>query len=79
MLQKFDIWPIIVRVDYSPHHVDLAALKGGKYTELVNFVPWKVNYFLLLSFFCNLIMHVPMLHLMLLFVFSFVFGSFSFE
>ncbi|KHG30101.1 Autophagy-related protein 2 [Gossypium arboreum] len=38
---KFDIWPIIVRVDYSPHHVDLAALKGGKYAELVNFVPWK--------------------------------------
>ncbi|KAK8616353.1 hypothetical protein V6N13_017906 [Hibiscus sabdariffa] len=39
--QKFDIWPILVRVDYSPHHVDLAALKGGKYVELVNIVPWK--------------------------------------
>ncbi|KAE8668110.1 B3 domain-containing protein [Hibiscus syriacus] len=38
---KFDIWPILVRVDYSPHHVDLAALKGGKYAELVNIVPWK--------------------------------------
>lgn len=39
--QKFDIWPVTVRVDYSPHHVDLAALTGGKYAELVNFVPWK--------------------------------------
>ncbi|XP_039063001.1 autophagy-related protein 2-like [Hibiscus syriacus] len=39
--QKFDIWPILVRVDYSPQHVDLAALKGGKYAELVNIVPWK--------------------------------------
>ncbi|KAI9181365.1 hypothetical protein LWI28_014271 [Acer negundo] len=39
--QKFDIWPILVRVDYSPSHVDLAALSGGKYVELVNLVPWK--------------------------------------
>ncbi|KAJ6403537.1 hypothetical protein OIU84_015448 [Salix udensis] len=39
--QKFDIWPIILRVDYSPHHVDLAALSNGKYVELVNLVPWK--------------------------------------
>ncbi|KHN31066.1 Autophagy-related protein 2 [Glycine soja] len=38
---KLDIWPIIVRVDYSPHHVDLAALRHGKYVELVNLVPWK--------------------------------------
>ncbi|XP_022746308.1 autophagy-related protein 2-like [Durio zibethinus] len=39
--QMFDIWPILVRVDYIPHHVDLAALRGGKYVELVNVVPWK--------------------------------------
>ncbi|VVA98194.1 unnamed protein product [Arabis nemorensis] len=39
--QKFDIWPVSVRVDYSPHHVDLAALTGGKYAEFVNLVPWK--------------------------------------
>ncbi|XP_010521447.1 PREDICTED: autophagy-related protein 2 [Tarenaya hassleriana] len=39
--QKFDVWPVTVRVDYSPHHVDLAALTGGKYAELVNLVPWK--------------------------------------
>lgn len=39
--QKFDISPVIVRVDYSPCHVDLAALRGGKYVELVNLVPWK--------------------------------------
>ncbi|KAL6213423.1 hypothetical protein ACLB2K_012870 [Fragaria x ananassa] len=38
---KFDIWPILVRVDYSPSRVDLAALRGGKYVELVNLVPWK--------------------------------------
>lgn len=42
-MQKFDIWPVTVRVDYSPHHVDLAALTGGKYAELVNLVPWKVR------------------------------------
>ncbi|XP_031260319.1 autophagy-related protein 2 isoform X2 [Pistacia vera] len=39
--QKFDIWPLLVRVDYSPSRVDLAALRGGKYVELVNLVPWK--------------------------------------
>ncbi|OMO74070.1 hypothetical protein CCACVL1_16949 [Corchorus capsularis] len=39
--QKFDIWPVLVRVDYSPRHVDLAALRNGKYVELVNIVPWK--------------------------------------
>ncbi|XP_050365139.1 autophagy-related protein 2 isoform X2 [Argentina anserina] len=39
--QKFDIWPILVRVDYSPSRIDLAALRGGKYVELVNLVPWK--------------------------------------
>ncbi|XP_027345674.1 autophagy-related protein 2 isoform X2 [Abrus precatorius] len=39
--QKLDIWPIHVRVDYSPSHVDLAALRHGKYVELVNLVPWK--------------------------------------
>ncbi|KAI4367619.1 hypothetical protein MLD38_023335 [Melastoma candidum] len=39
--QKFDVKPILVRVDYIPEHVDLAALRGGKYVELVNLVPWK--------------------------------------
>ncbi|XP_057787478.1 autophagy-related protein 2 [Salvia miltiorrhiza] len=39
--QKFDIWPMLVRVDYSPCHVDLTALRGGKYVELVNLIPWK--------------------------------------
>ncbi|KAJ8423303.1 hypothetical protein Cgig2_002566 [Carnegiea gigantea] len=39
---KFDIWPTIVRVDYRPSRVDLTALSGGKYVELVNLVPWKV-------------------------------------
>ncbi|XP_038705539.1 autophagy-related protein 2-like isoform X2 [Tripterygium wilfordii] len=39
--QKFDIYPILVRVDYRPSHVDLAALRGGKYVELVNLIPWK--------------------------------------
>lgn len=41
--QKFDILPVVVRVDYSPSRVDLAALRGGKYVELVNLVPWKVT------------------------------------
>ncbi|KAL8143574.1 hypothetical protein V2J09_016606 [Rumex salicifolius] len=39
--QKFDIQPIVLRVDYRPSRVDLAALSGGKYVELVNVVPWK--------------------------------------
>ncbi|XP_058191622.1 autophagy-related protein 2 isoform X1 [Rhododendron vialii] len=39
--QKFDVWPGLVRVDYMPCRVDLAALRGGKYVELVNLVPWK--------------------------------------
>ncbi|XP_024029007.1 autophagy-related protein 2 [Morus notabilis] len=39
--QSFDMWPILVRVDYSPCRLDLAALRGGKYVELVNLVPWK--------------------------------------
>ncbi|CAI8618401.1 unnamed protein product [Vicia faba] len=39
--QKLDIRSIIVRVDYSPNHVDLAALSCGKYVELVNLIPWK--------------------------------------
>lgn len=48
--QKFDIWPILVRVDYSPSRVDLAALRGGKYVELVNLVPWKVYCLLLILY-----------------------------
>ncbi|XP_042482535.1 autophagy-related protein 2 [Macadamia integrifolia] len=39
--QKFDIWPVLVRVDYSPCRVDVAALRSGRYVELVNLVPWK--------------------------------------
>ncbi|XP_060676468.1 autophagy-related protein 2 isoform X1 [Ziziphus jujuba] len=39
--QAIDIWPILIRVDYSPCRVDLPALGGGKYVELVNLVPWK--------------------------------------
>lgn len=54
-VQKFDIWPILVRVDYSPCRVDLAALRGGKYVELVNLVPWKV--FLLFSILFSFVFH----------------------
>uniref|UniRef100_A0A7N0T1I9 Autophagy-related protein 2 n=1 Tax=Kalanchoe fedtschenkoi TaxID=63787 RepID=A0A7N0T1I9_KALFE len=39
--QKFDIWPVLLRVDYTPRGVDLPALGSGKYAELVNIVPWK--------------------------------------
>lgn len=42
--QNFDVWPVFIRVDYIPRCVDLAALRGGKYAELVNLVPWKVNF-----------------------------------
>lgn len=61
LFQKFEIWPIILRVDYSPHRVDLAALSSGKYVELVNLVPWKVNILLfLLNFmkFCLVVISV---------------------
>lgn len=46
-VQKFDVRPLLVRVDYTPERVNLAALKGGKYAELVNLVPWKVCLFAL--------------------------------
>lgn len=49
IFQKFDIWPVLVRVDYSPCRVDLAALRAGKYVELVNLVPWKVSSSFLVS------------------------------
>ncbi|KAL5992771.1 hypothetical protein ACLOJK_013690 [Asimina triloba] len=39
--QKCDIWPGVVRVDYIPRHINLAALRGGNYAELLNVVPWK--------------------------------------
>ncbi|KAF7127356.1 hypothetical protein RHSIM_Rhsim11G0175200 [Rhododendron simsii] len=32
--QKFDVWPGLVRVDYMPCHVDLAALRGGVELQL---------------------------------------------
>uniref|UniRef100_A0A1D1XDD5 Autophagy-related protein 2 n=1 Tax=Anthurium amnicola TaxID=1678845 RepID=A0A1D1XDD5_9ARAE len=39
--QKCDIYPSVVCVDYIPHHVDMAALRGGNYAQLINLVPWK--------------------------------------
>ncbi|KAG9450917.1 hypothetical protein H6P81_010882 [Aristolochia fimbriata] len=39
--QKFDIWPGVVRIDYNPRHINLAALRGGNYAELLNLFPWK--------------------------------------
>ncbi|XP_078447806.1 autophagy 2 [Wolffia australiana] len=39
--QKFDIHPAVIRVDYIPHHVDMAALRAGNYVQLINLVPWK--------------------------------------
>ncbi|ERM97144.1 autophagy-related protein 2 isoform X1 [Amborella trichopoda] len=39
--QKCDIWPVVVRVDYVPRRVDLVALRGGNYAELLNLVSWK--------------------------------------
>ncbi|KAK9109179.1 hypothetical protein Sjap_017239 [Stephania japonica] len=41
LFAKFDMWPSVVRVDYSPRHVDLAALRGGNYVHLINLFPWK--------------------------------------
>lgn len=39
--QKCDVMPVVVRVDYIPRRVDLGALRGGNYAELLNLVPWK--------------------------------------
>ncbi|XP_072952830.1 autophagy-related protein 2 [Typha angustifolia] len=39
--QKFDIRPLVVRVDYVPRHFDPVALSKGNYAELLNLVPWK--------------------------------------
>lgn len=47
LVQKFDVRPLLLRVDYIPEHFNLAALKGGKYVELVNLIPWKVCLFAL--------------------------------
>ncbi|KVI01947.1 Autophagy-related, C-terminal [Cynara cardunculus var. scolymus] len=38
---KFSISPFVVRIDYIPSRVDLAALGHGKYVELVNLFQWK--------------------------------------
>ncbi|EPS65355.1 hypothetical protein M569_09422, partial [Genlisea aurea] len=40
-LQKFDVRPFTIRVDYRPCRFDFTTLRGGKYVELVNLVPWK--------------------------------------
>ena len=42
-MQIFEVLPLNIRVDYLPRRVDLAALRGGNYTELVNMVQWKVD------------------------------------
>lgn len=39
--QKFSISSFVVRVDYIPSRVDLAALGHRKYVELVNLFQWK--------------------------------------
>nr|XP_043627470.1 autophagy-related protein 2 isoform X2 [Erigeron canadensis] len=39
--QKFSISSFVVRVDYIPSRVDVAALGHGKYAELVNLFQWK--------------------------------------
>ncbi|KAH7446345.1 hypothetical protein KP509_01G052200 [Ceratopteris richardii] len=39
--QICELQPFSVRVDYVPRHVDISALRSGKYAELANFVSWK--------------------------------------
>lgn len=63
--------PLLLRVDYIPERVNLGALKGGKYIELVNLVPWKVCLFALgskLELIVNIKIDVILLHLSPLFV-----------
>ncbi|KAJ4816705.1 Autophagy-related protein 2 [Rhynchospora pubera] len=39
--QKFDVRPLVVRVDYIPRQFDPVALSRGNYAEILNLVPWK--------------------------------------
>lgn len=39
--QKCEIYPVTIHVNYVPRRVDLVALKGGNYAELLNLVSWK--------------------------------------
>ena len=39
-LQKVDIQPFSVVIDYQPRHLDAAALRAGSFVEVLNLVPW---------------------------------------
>eukprot|EP00850_Spirogloea_muscicola_P021760 SM000261S09959 [mRNA] locus=s261:40005:47019:+ [translate_table: standard] len=39
--QVCELRPITVRVDYLPRRINLRALRGGNYGELLNFVRWQ--------------------------------------
>ncbi|KAJ3323330.1 autophagy- protein 2 [Boothiomyces sp. JEL0866] len=36
--QLFELDPISIQMDYKPKHVDYSSLKGGKLTEMINFL-----------------------------------------
>ncbi|KAJ3261179.1 autophagy- protein 2 [Boothiomyces macroporosus] len=36
--QLFELDPISIQIDYKPKHVDYSSLKGGKLTEMINFL-----------------------------------------
>ncbi|KAJ3270291.1 autophagy- protein 2 [Terramyces sp. JEL0728] len=36
--QLFELDPISIQIDYKPKHVDYSSLKGGKLTEIINFL-----------------------------------------
>ncbi|GLJ21511.1 hypothetical protein SUGI_0397720 [Cryptomeria japonica] len=40
---KCEIRPLTIHVDYIPHRVNLVALQGGNYAELLNLISWKVT------------------------------------
>lgn len=42
VVQTCDIKPFSIRVDYLPRRVDLSAIRGGNFAELLNLVSWKV-------------------------------------
>lgn len=39
-LQKVDIQPFIVVIDYQPRRLDAAALRAGSFVEILNLIPW---------------------------------------
>ena len=52
-IQRADILPIGVKLDYKPKKVDYGGLRSGKTTELMNFSSWKKPRWSFAASFCT--------------------------